>query len=106
MKLIWLERASHALEEHYDFLARVSPRAAANLYNDILDVAENLATLPALTSIELLLEGEPEMFRSIVVHRRYKIIYFVEDETLKIADVWDTRRDPAKLRERTLRRLS
>jgi plasmid stabilization system protein ParE len=105
MKLIWLKGASDALEDVHDFLARVSVRAAANLYNDILDRAERLAKFPRSASIERMLEGEPEMFRSSVVDRRYKIIYYIEDDTVKIADVWDCRRDPATLRQSVLQEM-
>jgi plasmid stabilization system protein ParE len=102
MKIIWLRRASVALDGAYDFLAKVSPAAANRLYNDILDRVELLASTPLAAPAERLLEDVPESFRSMVVQKRYKIVYFIEDETVKIADVWDCRRNPATLRENIL----
>lgn len=57
-----------------------------------------------MASVEQLLDGEPEMFRSLVVLRRYKVIYYVTDETIYVADIWDCRQDPAILKESTTRR--
>lgn len=36
-------------------------------------------------------------YRGIVIHKHCKIIYYVEDNTLHIADLWDTRREPKVL---------
>ena len=33
-------------------------------------------------------------YRSVVVHRNCKLVYYAEGDTLYIADVWDTRREP------------
>ena len=38
--------------------------------------------------------------RSVPVRKLSKIIYYVEDDTLYIADVWATRQDPDYLKER------
>lgn len=46
---------------------------------------------------ELLLEDMPIAYRSLVVHKHYKLIYHIEAETIYITALFDTRRDPASL---------
>ena len=43
----------------------------------------------------MLLEDMPIVYRSLVVHKHYKLIYHIEAETIYVAALFDTRRDPA-----------
>ena len=65
-----------------------------NLYDRLLGYEPLLAANPGLGRKEPLLEGHPKGFRSIVVHKYCKLIYYVEEDGLHIADLWDTRREP------------
>jgi plasmid stabilization system protein ParE len=100
MKIIWLRFAGENLEDIYNALATLNAKAAAGLYNDILDEVEKLALFPEMASVESSLEKEPEMFRSLIVRRRYKVVYFIEADTIKIVAVWDCRQDPKTLKKR------
>ena len=40
------------------------------------------------------------MYRSYVVNRLNKIVYFVKEDHIEVADFWDVRREPKKLSER------
>ncbi|MDR0954688.1 MAG: type II toxin-antitoxin system RelE/ParE family toxin [Rikenellaceae bacterium] len=104
MKISWLRFASENLETIYQTLEGLNARAAAELYNDILDEVEKLSVFPEMASVESLLEKEPEKFRSLVVRRRYKIIYFIEAETIIIVAVWDCHQDPETLAKKIARR--
>ena len=106
MNVIWLRIAAEHLEEIYEFLLKNNARAAADLYNDILDETEKLSGFPQIASLEQYLAEEPEMFRSLVIRRQYKVVYFIEDEVIKIADVWDCRQNPAKMRRGLLKKKS
>ena len=53
-----------------------------------------LAANPRLGITEPLLAGRKREYRSIVVHKLFKLVYYVKDETLYIAALWDTRREP------------
>ena len=44
--------------------------------------------------VEPLLEGTPVLYRSIVVNRLNKLVYFIEEQTIEIVAVWDTRSEP------------
>jgi hypothetical protein len=44
--------------------------------------------------IEWDLSEKDEEYRSLLVRKYFKIIYFIENENIYIAAVWDCRQDP------------
>ena len=52
---------------------------------------------PNLGPVEPLLAHRTRLYRSIVVSPLNKLIYYVDDATIEIIAVWDTRRDPSSL---------
>ena len=57
---------------------------------------ERLAKTPFIGKVEPLLEGRSLRFRSLVIHEHYKLVYHYDEttDTLRIAALWDTRREP------------
>lgn len=55
---------------------------------------------PNIGKIEPLLEDEAITYRSYVLNRLNKIIYYIENDHVEIADFWDVRRDPGALADR------
>ena len=55
-----------------------------------------LATNPHLGSLEPLLSDRPTTYRSVVVTKLNKMIYYIDDPNaiIYIVDFWDTRREP------------
>jgi len=57
-----------------------------------------LATQPYLGKVESLLEGLEFPFRSLVTKSGlYKIIYFIDGDTVYISRIWDCRQDPRNI---------
>ena len=58
-----------------------------------------LAKNPYAGPLESSVEDQVEVYRSLVVHKYYKLIYRVleETQTVEIAAVWDVRRNPKTL---------
>ena len=48
----------------------------------------------AVTNVEPLLANRTHLYRSVVINKLNKLIYYIENETIIIADFWDTRREP------------
>ena len=95
MQVIWNTEATRQLDLLIDYVGQeFGQRAMQNLYDRLLSYEPLLAANPGLGRKEPLLEGHPKGFRSIVVHRYCKLIYYVEEDGLHIADLWDTRREP------------
>ena len=80
MRVKWNKEALEQLDFVVTYVRReFGNRTAQRVYNRIL-------------SYEPLLAQNP--FMGIVVHKYCKLVYYVEEDTVRIADLWDTRREP------------
>ena len=56
--------------------------------------------MPELGKIDPLFAHRKQLYRSVIVRRLNKIVYYIKDDTIRIAAMWDTRREPkAQARE-------
>lgn len=95
MKVLWLELAEEDIESIYQFYAKdKSIKAANKIYNDILNAADTLSDFPQMAPIEPELSDFDEEYRSLVVYKHFKIIYFFENDFIFISAVWDSRQNP------------
>lgn len=99
MKLKWLPIATIHADNCYDFLAQINKKAALKVYRKMTEGAALLARNPYAGPLESSLEDQVGTYRSLVVHKHYKLIYRVmeETQTVEIAAVWDIRRNPDTL---------
>ena len=105
MRLLWYADAVSDLNEIYDYYVLLNSRAAAMLYNNILEDAEILNSQPFIAPVEPLLEDLPEEYRSLVVAKgRFKLVYYIENEVVFIVQVFSCRRNPERLKNTILRR--
>ena len=54
----------------------------------------SLADMPELGKIDPLFVHRKQAYRSIIVRRLNKVVYYVKDDMLHVAAFWDTRREP------------
>ena len=62
----------------------------------VQETRQYLATNPHLGSMEPLLSNRPMAYRSVVINKLNKMIYYISntDDVIYIVDFWDTRREP------------
>ena len=89
-KVIWTNTAKNQLKEIYQYYKKITPQGATNVKNDILKASRELVFIKQYQQDEI----EPE-FRRIIV-RHYKLIYTIENQTIYILRIFDTRQNPAK----------
>lgn len=100
VSVIWKKRAERQLEiattQGYKLFGE---RIAGNFYWQIKRQSFLLASHPHLGAIEPLLKDRQRSYRSLVVHKHFKLVYYIDEkkETLYIIALWDTRREPATL---------
>lgn len=95
MRLLWLQLAEEDLDSIYHFYSTdKSIKAAIKLYNDILDATEKLIDFPLIAAIEPKLSEDEDEYRALVVRKHFKIIYFIEEDVVYIAAIWDCRQNP------------
>ena len=95
MRVKWNKEALEQLDSIVTYVQRnFGDRTAQRVYDRIFSYEPLLAQNPFMGPRETLLANRPEGFRSIVAHKYCKLIYYVEEDTIRIADLWDTRREP------------
>ena len=96
MRVIWDDDASEKLVNALEYGRNTfGERVMKKFYARILEYEKLLQSNPGMGKKETLLEKEPEGYRSLVVHPNYKLVYYVDGDTIYIVDLWDTRREPA-----------
>lgn len=74
--------------------AEFGKKARLNFRQEIAHVSQLLLKNPNLGSVEPYLADAPVLYRSIVVNRLNKLVYWINDDVIEIVDFWDTRREP------------
>jgi plasmid stabilization system protein ParE len=62
--------------------------------NEIQLIIDLLRENPRIGPVEPLLFEAPVTYRSIVVNRLNKIVYWINEGNIEIVDFWDCRREP------------
>ena len=95
MKIIWAEEAFQVWQDTIDYIVKeFGVRAAEKFYKKTEEWQDVLSSSPKAGKIEPLLNNRSRSYRSIVITKQAKLIYYIEDETVFIVDFWDTRREP------------
>ena len=100
LKIIWSEFAETQLDEIYDYYEKkVSTRVAKKLVRGIINESKKLIKSPLIGQEEELLKQRETEYRYLVF-KNYKLIYSVDNQNgyIKIADIFDTRQNPTKLK--------
>jgi plasmid stabilization system protein ParE len=99
-RVIWSQFAENQLDEIYDYHKnKVSLRIAKKLLKEIINESKKLINTPYLGQEEEFLKQRKNQYRYLIF-KNYKLIYSVDTENnfIKIADVFDTRQNPTKLK--------
>ncbi|MCL1933911.1 MAG: type II toxin-antitoxin system RelE/ParE family toxin [Candidatus Azobacteroides sp.] len=99
MNIVFSDLAFEQLESIYNYLQTKSNCAGTIIHNYILDEIERLRNFPQMAPIESELIGFVHTYRSLVVKKTYKIVYYIENDTVYIAALFDCRQDPQKLKD-------
>ena len=99
-QIIWSNFAEEKIDEIFEYHKKeVSLQIAKRLTSGLIEAAEILVNNPHIGQVEELLVEREEEYRYLL-HKNYKIIYFVDVKNgfVKIADVFDTRQNPIKIK--------
>ena len=69
-------------------------RVRQEFMDDVEKAVLSLADMPTMGKIDPLFAHRKQTYRSIIVRRLNKVVYYVKDDTLHVAAFWDTRREP------------
>ncbi len=95
MNIRWHKRAADQLHQVEEYVLRYfGERIRQEVMDEVEQATLQLADMPTIGKTEPLLAHRKQTYRSFIVRRLNKIIYYVKDDTLHIAAFWDTRREP------------
>lgn len=100
LQIIWSEFAETQLDEIYEYYKKkASPRVAKEHVSGIINESRKLIKSPLIGQVEEILKQRETEYRYLVF-KNYKLIYAVDTENgfVKIADVFDARQNPPKLK--------
>ena len=99
-EIIWSNFAENQLDEIFEYyVEKASLRVAKNLLQELLTEPNRIVDNPEMFQIEDLLIDREDTYRYLIC-KNYKIIYSVDQKLklIKIADVFDTRQNPTKIK--------
>lgn len=99
-QIIWSKFAESQIDEIFDYYKKkASSRVAAKLVRGIINAPKKLIKSPFIGKEEELLKDRKIQYRYLVF-KNYKLIYSIDEENgyVKIADVFDTRQNPPKMK--------
>ena len=101
MKLQFTKQAREEYLRIVSVFAEFAGTRSANLFLErVRDRGETLLKHPEVGHPESLLSDRKRLYRSISINKNYRFIYHVTNTTIWIVDIWDRRRDPARLAAR------
>jgi plasmid stabilization system protein ParE len=99
-QIIWSDQAELQLDKIFEYYSEnVGIRVATNLLRKIIGEPNKLLVNPEITQREESLLDRENEYRYLV-YKSYKIIYSVDTKAkqIKIADVFDSRQNPIKIK--------
>lgn len=96
VKVIITENARRKLQQLKLFYKETPSRANA-IHERIREGYNTLRLFPCAGNVELDLGENRIPYRSFVVDKNYKLIYYTEEEKVIVIAIWDCRQDPLKL---------
>jgi len=98
LKVFWTETARFQLEDIFNYYKdKASLKVARKLIKQIIDRTIQLEKNPKSGSKEPFLSDRSFEYRYLI-EGNYKIIYWIEDNYIKIATIFDCRQNPEKMK--------
>ncbi len=95
MKIRWHKRAAAQLHQVEQYVLRdFGEHVRQEFMDEVEQAVLSLADMPELGKIDPLFAHRKQAYRSIIVRRLNKVVYYVKDDMLHVAAFWDTRREP------------
>ena len=104
MKYIWRKSAEKRLLQETEYCLQRFGKKAQRFRTSLNSHAALLSSSPGIGKREpLLLHRTRHLYRSLVVHKHFKLVYYIDEaaNTLYIVALWDTRREPLRQADAT-----
>lgn len=96
MKIIWQKKASDELASIYKYIEKESPQNALMVFNGIYEFVNSLNVFPYKFPKEPTILSDNIRYAVVFT---YKIVYAIENDTILILRVFNTKQNPKKLKK-------
>jgi plasmid stabilization system protein ParE len=97
MKVTWSQQAAESLRDAITYVRKeFGVYAKQRIVREVQEFVTLLSQNPELGKVEPLLQECPVEYRSYVINRINKAVYYINSDTnsIEIVALWDTRREP------------
>lgn len=97
MKVTWSEQAAESLCDIVSYVRKeFGVYAKQRIVREVQEFVNLLPQNPQLGKVEPLLQDCSVEYRSYVINRINKVVYYIncDNNTIEIVALWDTRREP------------
>jgi plasmid stabilization system protein ParE len=92
MKLVWTEIAKQELSTIFTYYKNtMGQRTAVKVRQSIVNTAKRLKSQPFMGAVCEMQWSDAIVLRSLVEHKNHRLIYYIEDNTVYIVDIWACR---------------
>lgn len=105
MKVKWTERARMQRDTVANYIGQqFGAKRKYQFKQEVRDTTNLLRRSPYIGQIDPLFEGFAATYRSIVINGLNKLVYRIDDDTIRVVAFWDTRQEPNEQRDQTIAR--
>ena len=95
MKIIWRQEAKYEYKQIARYIKiKFGLKAKREFITEVMECEKMLCKNPDIAAIDPLFGDRANTYRSTLINRRSKMVYYVVDDEIHIAAFWDCRRDP------------
>ena len=98
MQVEYNSKAIKHISSTFDYyLKYFGKQATANLAANIDENVKRLLRFPEIGHPEPLLRNKSILYRSLIIDKNHKLVYYIKGNTIRIAAFWDMRMHPDRL---------
>ena len=102
MKIHWHKRADASLHQVEEYVLRdFGERVRLEFMDEVEQAVLALTNMPNMGKIDPLFAHRKQEYRSIIIRRFNKVVYYIKGDIIHIAAFWDTRREPKNQAKQT-----
>ena len=95
MKVEWDPKAKEARSQVADYIRReFGAKRKIRFLQEVRETTKKLSKAPYIGQIDPLFADRAKTYRSVIVNGLNKMVYYIDEDTIRIVAFWDTRSEP------------
>ena len=95
MKVIWQSNALRQRTGIAEYIRQeFGTKRKTRFLQEVRQMVQKLKRSPGIGQIDPLFADRPQAYRSVIINGLNKMVYRIDDDTIRIVAFWDTRMEP------------